>query len=90
MADQITKCDVIKDSESNPIQYDVEYSVESGSDTNTFCVVVLASEMTDSTDTDEVKTKANVKAKAVKDAWVADLAIKTQADVAITGDVTLT
>lgn len=89
MADKITKCSVIKE-DSTVIQYDISYEVESGQNKNQFCVTVLASEMTDPTDADEAKTKANTKAKTIKDAWIADLPDYTSAEVSsVVGDVTL-
>lgn len=89
MSDKITACKKISDG-STVVQYDVSYEVESDSSINQFSVTVLASEMTDPSDADEVEAKANIKAKAIKDAWVADLPNYTSSDVAsIVGDVTL-
>lgn len=89
MADKITACNKILDGETIT-QYDVAYEVESNGNVNEFCVTVLASELTDPTDADEVKTKANAKAKTIKDAWVADLPDYSAAPVeTIVGDVTL-
>jgi hypothetical protein len=88
MSDKILACNKILDG-ATVMQYDISYEVESGANKNQFCVTVLASEMTDSADTNEAKTKANVKAKVIKDAWVADLPEYSQESVAINGDVTL-
>jgi hypothetical protein len=75
MADQILQKDkILKDSDSSVVQWEMCYSVESGADTNTFVVVVEASEMTDPTDEAEAKTLANTKATALKTAWVTALA----------------
>ena len=89
MADKITSCMVTKDSESNPIQYDVAYEVFSGEKMNQFCITIKAEDMDDTADTDEVTTKANAKAKEIKDAWVAAMITVTNDAVAIDGDVTL-
>lgn len=89
MSDKITACSKILDGVTI-VQYDVSYEVESDANKNSFCVTVLASEMTDPTDTDELETKANLKAKTIKDAWVATLPSKTSSEVsAVVGDVTL-
>jgi hypothetical protein len=89
MADEILECVVTKDG-STVIQYDVAYKVTSGAAVNQFCVVVRGDELTDPNDEVEVKTKANVKAKAIKDAWVADLPEYVNAPVEeIVGSVTL-
>lgn len=89
MADLITKCNKTLDGET-VIQWDISYEVESGANKNHFCVVVLPSEMTTPTSADEAKTKANVKAKAIKDAWVADLPEYANTPVeSVLGDVTL-
>ena len=89
MADKITSCTVTKDSDNNPMQYDVVYEVFSGEKMNQFCISIKAEDMDDATDTAEVTTKANVKAKEIKDAWIAALVETSNADVSIDGDVTL-
>ena len=92
MSDKIIECIVTKDDLDAPIQYDVAYEIENGdaSKVNSFCVTILASDMSDPTDTAEVTTKANVKAKEIKDAWIDTLAtVVTNSSVAIDGDVTL-
>lgn len=53
-------------------QWDVSYEVEKNSLMNAFCVVVLKSEMTDPDSDAEARTKANVKAAAIKNAWTAE------------------
>jgi len=89
MSDRITACTKVLEG-STVVQYDVSYEVESGANKNQFCVVVLSSELTNPADTSEVETKANVKAKAIKDAWVADLPGYVTAPVeGIAGSVTL-
>ena len=89
MSDTITACTKIVDGDT-VIQWDISYEVESGQNKNCFCVVVMPSEMTTPTDANEAKTKANVKAKAIKDAWVADLPEYTAAPVeSVVGNVTL-
>jgi hypothetical protein len=72
MSDKITQAVAIKDGET-VVQYDISYDVYHDGKANSFCVVVSAAEMTDPSDEAEAKTKANVKAKAIKDAWVAGL-----------------
>lgn len=92
MADKINECVVTKDDQGVPLQYDVAYEVENGdaSRTNNFCVTILASDMVDPTDTDEVTTLANAEALEIKTAWIATLTpVKTMENVAIDGDVTL-
>lgn len=89
MSDKITSCNKILDG-ATITQYDVAYEVTSGDLANYFCVTILASDMTDPTDENEVKTKANAKAKEIKDAWVANLPSETaQPVVSVEGDVTL-
>lgn len=89
MADRIVACAVTKDVDENPVQYDVSYEVEHNDKTNSFCVTIPAEELTDATDTAEVKTKANVKAKAIKDAWIDSIKVETSAAISIDGDVSL-
>jgi hypothetical protein len=73
MADKILTCVVEKDALNNVIQYTVSYDVEYETAKNNFCVGVKAEEMTDSSSQEEAITKANVKAKIIKDAWIAVL-----------------
>jgi len=92
MADKIESCVVTKDDAEVVVQYDVSYSVENvdASKMNSFCVVVKADEMDDPDDTVEAKAKANVKAKVIKDAWIASLVEMTNENVeSVVGDVTL-
>jgi hypothetical protein len=90
MSDKITQCNKTLDAEGNVVQYDVAYDVQSDSNKNQFCVTVLASEMSNPTDAEEAKIKANAKAKTIKDAWVSSLPGSTAAPVeSIVGDVTL-
>lgn len=89
MADEILECVATKEG-STVIQYDVAYKVMSGESVNQFCVTILASELTNTTDLNEVKTKANIKAKAIKDAWVADLPeYATEDNPSVVGAVSL-
>jgi hypothetical protein len=89
MSDKITACNKKLDG-SDVIQYDVSYEVTSGDNKNQFCIAVLASEMTDPSSETEAKEKANLKAKAIKDAWVADLPNYTSEPVSsVVGDITL-
>lgn len=89
MADEITQCSKILDEGGAVVQYDFSYNVEDSGRTNSFCVTVLASEMTTPTDEAEAKTKANTKASAIKTVWL-DQDVTTSADVAaVVGDVTL-
>lgn len=90
MADSIVSFLQIKDADNNVVQYDVSYTVVHASLENNFCVVVKAEEMTLATDVAEAKTKANVKAAAIKTAWVAALPAPTQTSQdAQLGNVTL-
>lgn len=70
MSDQITGYSKIVNDADAVIQWDFSYIVESAGKINNFCVVVLASEMTDPTSESEAKTKANAKAAEIKSAWV--------------------
>jgi len=90
MADQIVSCMATKSASNEIIQYDVSYEVESGENKNSFCITVLASELDDVNDVNEVKTKANVKASAIKSDWVETLPGTSSIDVPdVAGDVTL-
>lgn len=67
MADKITyisKCEV---------HWDISYEVEYENKKNSFCVTIPKSGMVTPTDIDEAKSKANIKAKLLKDAWIASL-----------------
>jgi hypothetical protein len=89
MSDKIIACNKVMDG-TDVIQYDLSYEVESGGNKNQFCVVVLAEELTNPADTAEVETKANVKAKLIKDAWVVGLPAMVSTPVTdIVGDTTL-
>jgi len=81
VADQIIQCLVEKDG-SDIIQYNVSYVLEYETHQNSFCIVIHAEDMVDPTDQAEAITKANVQAKVIKDAWVADLP-------ALTSEVTI-
>lgn len=90
MSDKITEFVQLKDADNNIVQYDVSYEVEHDTLTNTFCVVVMASEMTTPSDVTEAKTKANAKASVIKAAWVDSLPAPTATSQdAQVGDVTL-
>lgn len=89
MADIILKCDKILNEDSSVKQYDFSYEVEDNGRINNFCVRVLASEMTDPTSATEAKTKANVKAKAIKDAWLDMPVVSASAVNSVVGNVTL-
>lgn len=65
MADRITALNKLDE------QWDVSYEVEKNSLTNSFCVVVLKSEMTDPDSATEARTRANVKAAVIKTDWAA-------------------
>lgn len=91
MADQITQSTKCLNADSSPCHWEFTYDVVNGLVHNNFCVLVMADEMTDPTSEVEAKTKANVKASAIKAAWVASLAdakILT-ADITTPQDVTL-
>lgn len=89
MADEITKCDKILNDDDSVRQYDFSYRLENAGKVNTFCVTVLASEMTDDEDEAEAKTKANVKAAAVKTTWLAQEETTAEAVASVVGSVTL-
>lgn len=90
MADQITAFSQIKDVDNNVVQYDISYHVEHDTNTNEFCVVVKAEEMTDDTDLTEATNKANVKASVLKSSWVDAMPAPTAVEHAEKiGDVTL-
>lgn len=89
MADTITRCIKTSDENGDALQWDISYTVENNSKINDFCVTILASELTNPESGSEVKTKANVKAKAIKDKWIAE-EIQTAASVdTVLGTVTL-
>lgn len=92
MADEIKSCNKVLDEASAIVQYDFSYVVSDPDDANrvnNFCVTVSASEMTDPTDANEAKTKANTKAAAIKSAWLTQ-EVGTSSDVpAVVGSVTL-
>jgi GTP1/Obg family GTP-binding protein len=73
------------------VQWDVSYEVEKNSMVNSFCVVVMKSDMTDPEDLDELKTLANAKASELKAKWVASLEVPQieEHTEAIEGPVTL-
>lgn len=91
MADTITKAVREDNSDASVNSYHISYEVEDGGDKNQFVIVIKASEMTLDTDVVEAKTLANVKAAAIKSAWVTSKATSsTNADEAsIEGAVTL-
>lgn len=89
MADEITKCDKILNEDTSVKQYDFSYRVEDSGKVNTFCVTILASEMTDDEDEAEAKTKANVKAAAIKTAWLAQEETSAETVASVVGSVTL-
>lgn len=89
MADQIINCVATKDDQVI-IHYDVSYVVEYNAILNSFCVVVKAEELEDASDLNEVKSKANAKAKVIKDAWIADLPdYSSEEKTSLAGEVTL-
>lgn len=70
MADTITKCNKILNDDSSVQQWELTYQVEDSGKKNEFCIVVKAADLTDPTSASEAKTKANIKAKVVKDTWL--------------------
>lgn len=91
MADQILQSTKCLNADSSPCHWEFTYDVVNGELHNSFCVLVMAEEMTDPTDEAEAKTKANVKASEIKTAWIATLAdakILTP-DITAPQDVTL-
>jgi hypothetical protein len=89
MADEITKCDKILNEDDSIKQYDFSYRLEESGKVNTFCVTVLASEMTTPSSEAEAKTKANVKAAAIKTAWLAQEETTSEEVASVIGGVTL-
>ncbi len=71
MADEITDSTRENDELGNCYCYHVAYKVEDSGKTNTFCVVVHATDMTDPNDEDEAETLANVQATTKKANWTA-------------------
>ncbi len=71
--------------------YHVSYDVEDAGDKNQFCVVILASDMTDPDDETEAKTLANAKASTIKADWITAKATahSNVDEPTLEGDVTL-
>lgn len=90
MADKIMSSTKCLESDNSLCHWEFSYDVEYNSKRNNFCVVVQPEEMTDPTDADEAKGKANIKAKAVKDSWIALLADATNDVPVITEEETVT
>lgn len=90
MADKITASTKELNSDNSINQWSFSYDVEYNSKLNNFCVVVQAEEMTDPSSESEAKTKANIKAKIIKDAWIVDLADATSNVPVITIPETVT
>ena len=82
--DKITSNSKCLEADSSLCHWEYAYEVAHNSAKNGFCVVVKADEMTDATSETEARAKANVKAKAIKDAWVASLASMTSNEPMIT------
>ena len=91
MADQILGSIKALRADTTICHWEFRYIVESNDQINQFCIRVTDDEMDDPTDEAEAKTKANVKAKAIKDAWVANLSTVPNNVAVITSpeDVTL-
>lgn len=93
MSDKIVQCNVTKNESEEVVKYEFLYEVENPEDTtskNTFCSVVTAEEMTDPDSETEAKAKANIKAAAIKSAWLDSLEPTTAEPVeSVVGDVTL-
>lgn len=92
MADEIVVCNKILDENGDVVQYEFSYNVIDPNDAthaNSFCIVVKATEMTDSTSSSEAKTKANVKAAAMKTAWLEQVTTSREAVESVVGNVTL-
>ena len=92
MADTISKAYREDNSDATVKCWQLLYAIDNGAGkTNSFVVVVLASEMTDPTDASEAKTKANAKATVIKDNWITALTVATTQtnDATIEGAVTL-
>jgi hypothetical protein len=91
MSDKITGSSKCLNPDNSPCHWEFSYDVEHETLTNQFCVVVKAEEMDEATSESEAKTKANVKAIAIKTAWIASLANAktTTPDITEAEDVTL-
>jgi len=89
MSDEITKCDKIINSEDAVVRYDFSYRVEDAGKENSFCVTVLTSEMNDASDSTEAKLRANVKAAAIRAAWLAQEETTVEEVASVIGSVTL-
>lgn len=91
MADLIKRADREDNADTTVKCWHISYNVESGSNKNSFVVVVLASEMVDNTDAEEAKTLANAKASIIKSNWVTALSSSETLtnDATIEGTVTL-
>ena len=75
MADKLAKISREDNVDESVKQYHVSYNVEDGADTNSFCIVIKAEDMTLATDEAEAKTLAKAEATIKKDAWVAAKAV---------------
>ena len=73
MSDKILSCTVEKSTNGDVIQYYVQYPVEHGSLSTSFCVFITAEEMSNSSDQSEAITIANGKALATKNSWISNL-----------------
>lgn len=71
MADTITGSTKCLELDNSLNHWEFYYDVEHNGQHNSLCVVVQPEEMVDPMDANEAKTKANVKAKISKDAWIA-------------------
>lgn len=72
MADKITSLVKLDD------QWDVSYEIEKNSLINSFCIVILKSDMIDPDSDTEVRTLANARASHIKFLWLAETPSETQ------------
>ena len=92
MADKITAAYKETNPDTSVKAWHISYEVDDGGDNkNSFVIVIKAEDMTDATDAAEAKTKANVKAGAIKTAWLSalDNQTATAEEPTLEGDVTL-
>ena len=76
MADQITTC-VVEKENTTIIKYIIGYIVKYEDFINQFCIDINVEEMIDPTDQNEAISKANIKAKVIKDSWIINLPSST-------------
>ena len=66
MADRITALNKLND------RWDISYTVEKNSLSNSFCVTIAKSDMVDPDSDSEARSLGNIQAAILKNAWVAE------------------